>query len=289
MFQSKQSIQLQRQSFIRTQASQLLPEQLISGVKMLAIEAAVTTHCPDTSTQTMCLKATCGAELHNLLNLQLNLHLLNFFCSNKMKRARDDTDDNPVEQAPKKAKLDESLIEGLSLIPDFITVTEEKELLTYIDAQKWSSSIGRRVQQYGFEYSYAALNKTPKPTNAIPDKLLAVAKRLTEQKLMPDLAEQLIVNEYTPGQGISPHFDHAVHFGAVISSVSLGSACVMDFKHRSTGETKSVVLEPRSALVLSGPSRYDWFHSIAKRRTDKIGTRVIQRGRRVSMTFRTMK
>lgn len=41
--------------------------------------------------------------------------------------------------------------------------------------------------------------------------------------------DQLIINEYTPGQGINPHIDNPTLFSSPIVSLSLGSDCVMEF------------------------------------------------------------
>ena len=43
------------------------------------------------------------------------------------------------------------------------------------------------------------------------------------------LFDQLIVNEYQPGQGISPHIDNQTLFGDVVVSVSLSSNTIMTF------------------------------------------------------------
>ncbi len=42
--------------------------------------------------------------------------------------------------------------------------------------------------------------------------------------------DQLIVNEYQPGQGISPHIDNKTLFSDIIVSLSLGSNAVMIFE-----------------------------------------------------------
>lgn len=41
--------------------------------------------------------------------------------------------------------------------------------------------------------------------------------------------DQLIVNEYEPGQGINPHIDNIKLFKSDIASLSLGSDCIMIF------------------------------------------------------------
>lgn len=130
----------------------------------------------------------------------------------------------------------------------------------------------------------------------------------------PDL---LIVNEYTLGQGIMPHVDSPTLFGPVILSLSLLSPCVMHFRHVATGRTQTVLLgrcspvrvvvdrtrprltplpcpalprvEPRSLLVMTGEARYAWTHMITKLPRDETDDGdVIERGRRVSLTFRQL-
>jgi alkylated DNA repair dioxygenase AlkB len=54
------------------------------------------------------------------------------------------------------------------------------------------------------------------------------------------------------------------------------------------GDRVDVLLEPGSLLVISGPARYAWRHGIAARKTDRWGDRTLVRGRRVSLTFRTV-
>ena len=73
---------------------------------------------------------------------------------------------------------------------------------------------------------------------------------------------QMIVNRYSPGQGISAHIDLAA-FGDVVASVSLESAATMDFSPKDGGGGKvGVILEPGDLLVLSGQARWDWLHGI---------------------------
>jgi alkylated DNA repair dioxygenase AlkB len=93
------------------------------------------------------------------------------------------------------------------------------------------------------------------------------------------------VNEYTPGQGISSHRDYAP-FGRTVVSLSLLSPCVMDFRHVASGRKESLLLEPRSLLVLSDAARFEWEHGIAPRKGDMWQGLRWDRGRRVSVTFR---
>jgi hypothetical protein len=75
-------------------------------------------------------------------------------------------------------------------------------------------------------------------------------------------------------------------FTDTIISLSLGSSCVMDFTRVSTGDKISVLLEPRSIVVLKDDARYQWMHIIAARKGDLFQGEPITRERRVSLTFR---
>jgi alkylated DNA repair dioxygenase AlkB len=104
---------------------------------------------------------------------------------------------------------------------------------------------------------------------------------------MPWVPDQMIANEYEPGTGIFAHVDLTA-FDDTIVSISLASACVMQFIESESGATEAVFLEPASSLVLSGDARYKWKHMIAPRHADQWMGREIVRGRRVSLTFRKM-
>jgi len=100
-------------------------------------------------------------------------------------------------------------------------------------------------------------------------------------------ADQCIINHYNPGEGISYHIDNTQHFDDAIYVLSLMSPIVMCFKHGSQEKTK--VLEPRSLMVMSGEARYHWSHAIPARKSDIINGKLVKRGIRISITFRTVK
>lgn len=121
---------------------------------------------------------------------------------------------------------------------------------------------------------------------SLPKWLSTLCEKLQQMQYFPEAPNQVIVNEYEPGQGISAHIDCLPCFSDTIASLSLGSSCIMGFTHSKTGEKQSQFLEPCSLLVLSGDARYQWQHAIASRKTDKHQGRIIQRTRRISLTFR---
>ncbi|MGL3606458.1 alpha-ketoglutarate-dependent dioxygenase AlkB [Rhizobium sp. G187] len=180
--------------------------------------------------------------------------------------------------------------QGAKLISDWITPADEAALIAFLDAGDWSGELKRRVQHFGYRYDYRARVATRESLiGPLPDALQGLAERLVAEGMFATTPDQVIANEYLPGQGISAHVDCARCFGAVIGSVSLLSECEMQFRDLRTPEMRAVVLTPRSLLVLAGPARHDWTHAIPARRSDVIDGVRIARGRRVSLTFRTMR
>jgi alkylated DNA repair dioxygenase AlkB len=99
---------------------------------------------------------------------------------------------------------------------------------------------------------------------------------------------QMLVNEYLPGQGIALHRDYEP-FDRTVVSLSLLAPCVMDFRCVADGRRERRLLPRRSLLILQDEARYGWEHGIARRKTDRYVGTVIPRARRLSITFRRTK
>ena len=180
-------------------------------------------------------------------------------------------------------------ISGLTYIPDFITFAEQDFLLSQIDQQPWLTDLKRRVQHYGYKYDYKARTVDHNAyLGSLPGWLSSLSNKLHNDGIFPSVPDQVIVNEYLPGHGISAHIDCVPCFADTISSLSLASSCIMEFSNPKTGEKKSIVLEERSLIVLSGPARYEWQHAIPARKSDIINGIKTERARRVSLTFRNI-
>lgn len=179
-------------------------------------------------------------------------------------------------------------IDGLIYVSNFINRREHDELIANIDSQIWLTDLKRRVQHYGYKYDYKNHQINREMYIApLPDWALAIANRIHE-KYSNTLPDQAIINEYEPGQGIENHIDCKTCFRETVVSLSLGSPCVMNFIKSRGDEKKSILLEPRSLVVLNKASRYDWTHGITKRKSDVWNNEKFLRDRRVSLTFRTV-
>lgn len=160
-------------------------------------------------------------------------------------------------------------IEGLTYTPSYITTEQEQLLISKIDQQLWLNDIRRRVQHYGYKYDYKARKITSDlKIGEVPEWL----------QILP-YYDQVIINEYLCGQGITPHIDCIPCFGGTICSVSLLEPCEMILERDNIKH--SITLEPRSLLTLQGEARYKWKHSIQVRKSNV-------RNRRVSVTFRNV-
>ncbi|MBX9726148.1 MAG: alpha-ketoglutarate-dependent dioxygenase AlkB [Rickettsiales bacterium] len=179
------------------------------------------------------------------------------------------------------------MIQGLRYVSNFIATEEEEKLIHIIDKQPWLTDLKRRVQHYGYRYDYKARGlASDLYLGPIPEWLQFYCKKLQSEGYFGQMPDQVIVNEYLPGQGIAAHTDCIPCFADTIASISLGSSCLMDFSNDSI--RTSHYLEPRSLLVLAGESRYQWKHGIAARKSDKVDGDIIQRARRISLTFRNV-
>ena len=191
----------------------------------------------------------------------------------------------PSKSSKRKAASVVKAPDGLIIIPDFISSAEEASLLADIEVAEWSSILSRRVQHYGWRYDYKArgINRGDF-LGPLPDWAASIAKRLVEKKLVDELPDQVIVNEYLSHQGISKHIDCRNCFRGSIVTISLLETWEMVFARTTAGiEEKYRTLLPRySATVLSGEVREKWTHEIAKKKTDAG----YARNRRVSVTFR---
>lgn len=181
-------------------------------------------------------------------------------------------------------------ISGLNVYFEFISREEEKELLLNIDKNEWLSDLKRRVQHYGYKYDYKARRIDQNFfIGEIPDWMTFLSNRLQTLKLISFKPDQAIINEYIDDQGIAAHIDCEPCFGDTIISISLGGQCVMNFQKEINTKVEfkiPLLIPPRTLIIMTKESRFNWYHSIPSRKTDKFNDLVHKRQRRVSITFR---
>lgn len=180
------------------------------------------------------------------------------------------------------------MIPGLLCVHRWLDEDGQRQLAAGIDAAPWSSQLRRRVQHYGHRYDYGSRGVHGAPAPPLPRWAMTLARRLHQDGYFDRPPDQVIVNEYLPGQGISAHVDHIPSFGPAVASISLLSACVMEFSHPNDKTRVPVRIEPGSLYVMIGPARFTWRHAIPARKTDPGPNGRVPRSRRVSVTLRTV-
>ncbi|XP_059760775.1 alpha-ketoglutarate-dependent dioxygenase alkB homolog 6 isoform X2 [Balaenoptera ricei] len=160
----------------------------------------------------------------------------------------------------------------------------------------------------------------PHPRGMVPERLPPWLQRYVDK--VSDLslfgglpANHVLVNQYLPGEGIMPHEDGPLYYPTV-STISLGSHTMLDFYEPRQPEdddpteqprppprpATSLLLEPRSLLVLRGTAYTRLLHGIAAASVDALDTASLPRnaaacpsaqagarlvrGTRVSLTIR---
>ncbi|XP_071794814.1 alpha-ketoglutarate-dependent dioxygenase alkB homolog 6-like [Asterias amurensis] len=199
----------------------------------------------------------------------------------------DNIEDFKVKEAPSTAYY----------IPNFISRDEEKYLIDQVNSApkpKWKQLSNRRLQNWGGQ---------PHPKGMIAEKLpkwLEVyTRKVADLGVFGDLVpNHVLVNEYQSGQGIMPHEDGPL-FHPVVTTISLGSHTLLDFyqhrrdstqeatAHQSTqdGDSSSekpvqhhvlsLLLQPRSLLVLKDDMYTSYLHGITETTSDLITDKVV--------------
>ena len=115
--------------------------------------------------------------------------------------------------------------DGLTYLENYVREDEADRLVQEIDAATWRTNLKRRVQHYGYRYDYKARQARQEDyLGPLPELFQGLAKRLTAEGHFQVVPDQVIVNEYQPGQGISAHIDCQPCFGETIASLSLLSS-----------------------------------------------------------------
>ena len=176
------------------------------------------------------------------------------------------------------------LPEGLAYLPDFLSPTEERELVALLESLDFHTiamrgQVARRTVRH-FNTSYGYETGELRPAEPLPEGMRWLRERcagLMERE--PDDLVQVLVTRYPPGAGIGWHRD-APQFGSKIAGVSLLAPCTMRFRRtvRGVRETAALELAPRSAYLMSGKARWSWQHSIPA-----------APALRYSITFRTLR
>lgn len=176
-------------------------------------------------------------------------------------------------------------IKGLWYLPRFLTQSQVKSVKDLIQNDIELESISkspnsRKVAHFGYYYAYDRSGL--KPAKKIPNLLRKIANKdklnvitMNDHFLESDF-NQVIINQYHPGQQISPHIDHTKLFGPTIFCITIGQPVPIKFQKGND----VITIEPceGSAYIMTGDARYAYKHSLKNNGDDT----------RYSITYRTV-
>jgi alkylated DNA repair dioxygenase AlkB len=156
---------------------------------------------------------------------------------------------------------------GFAYRPEFLTPEEEADLAAWFatlpfEPFQFHGYVGkRRVVSFGWQYDFSRSHLLK--ADDVPPQLLPLrAKAAAFAGHAPEDLQQVLINEYQPGAPLGWHRDRPVF--AEVVGISILAPCVFRLRRRVPGgfERRSLVLQPRSAYLLSGPARTEWEHSL---------------------------
>jgi alkylated DNA repair dioxygenase AlkB len=146
---------------------------------------------------------------------------------------------------------------GLNLYANFISLKEEKEILSNIEpSTKINKGSDRNsIRRYGSNVPY----KNQMESKGIPDFLETLCYKLVNEGYLPEKPDSVSINEYCIGNRIAAHID-SLASGEIISVLSLLSDATMVFSNDFQDFTLNI---PRLSLVqMRNEIRYKWKHAI---------------------------
>ncbi|XP_058793838.1 alpha-ketoglutarate-dependent dioxygenase alkB homolog 6 [Phymastichus coffea] len=176
--------------------------------------------------------------------------------------------------------INESIVKEIppqvNYIPNFITEEEEKDLIKKVNnapLPKWTQLSHRRLQNWG---------GTPHPKGMIAEDIPQwLQTQIDKISLLGIFGKDktpnhILINEYLSGQGIMAHSDGPL-FHPIVTTISCGSHTLLEFYKRfetenieSPKRVFSLLLEPRSLLILQKELYHEYLHSIDEREIDVI-------------------
>lgn len=187
-------------------------------------------------------------------------------------------------------------------IPDFITEEQEDSILQMVKnapIPKWTQLSNRRLQNWG-----GIPHKNGMIAEDIPKWLSFFVDKIRDLEIFESdkKPNHVLINEYLAGQGIMAHSDGPL-FYPIVTTISCGSHTLLEFyKSEDRKQEFSLLLEPRSLLILQKNLYHNYLHAISETEIDDIsqhkiknldmcsefykGQKFLKRSKRISLTIR---
>lgn len=190
-------------------------------------------------------------------------------------------------------------IEGFYLIPNVFGEIESEDIIKQIEAERGNECKQiHTADEFGWKFIPVSkkskqdyLGPNPKWLDQIWfEATKAISKFIPKLQYLEDFAngyDHVLINHYEVGDGCKPHTDDLKFWNGWVLGVSFGSGCTMNLI-TNYGKTVPIYLPARSVYLLTGPARYVHKHGITFDSVDNVYGDIINRSKRISLTFRTI-
>ena len=227
----------------------------------------------------------------------------------------DESDPGAKSFSPKQMDVN-----GLKTMRGYLNKKEQNEILEELSNYEFSQFIGNTYLEFGHNYSFYIDNPT---SEFIPPKMQSLAERLVKDGVLKEeeKSNHILVNIYTPGQGIHSHVDDDWYTDGIVS-ITLMAGAAIEFRRERRNpyykqypnlekkyqgnkilECGTGYFDPGSLFAMHGESRYAYRHEIKRRDKDRAvyatknaagkleikSVKNLERKTRVSLTFRHVK
>ena len=152
------------------------------------------------------------------------------------------------------------ILDGIHLVKDFLSESEESEIVSVIDSIDWKNSqSGRRKQNYGPKINFKRKKIKLGDFSGLPPYAETLVGRINSLKTFNAFKPVEFCNlEYSAenGASIDPHFDDKWVWGDRLISISTLSDSVITFFSQDLSVQVALPLPRRSFLGFWGSSRY---------------------------------
>lgn len=176
-------------------------------------------------------------------------------------------------------------IDGVYLVADFLSETEESNLLNYIDNDVWiPSQSGRLKQDFGIKINFKKQTIKTKYFTGMPLYAKQIIERFQSHRISKDFQPVELCNldyHLDRGSHIDPHIDDVWIWGERLITVNLLSNTILSLipNDKDSNKIIYVPIPRRWLIVLYGDARYEYKHSIQRQHIHD---------RRMAVTFREL-
>ena len=235
----------------------------------------------------------------------------------KIECAVEDDESAPGAKSFSPKQMD---VDGLKTMQGYLSEEEQNEILEELSNYEFSQYIGKTCLEFGQNFSLYIDNPT---SEFVPPKIQSLADRLVKDSVLKEeeKSNHILVNRYSPGQGIPSHVDDDWWTDGIVS-VTLMAGSAIEFRRQLKNpyykqypnlekkyqgnkilECGTGYFNPGSLFAMHGESRYAYGHEIKRREKDRAvyatknadgkleikSVKNLERKTRISLTFRHIK